>query len=210
MYRAALFDLDGTLIDSYPAIAASVNHVRSLYGLPELPLEEVKRYVGRGPAYLLAHAVGTGDPQANLAAYWTHHPTVVRDKTVLLPGAREALIGLRQKGVRLGVCSNKPIDFTREIMEALEVGPLFDVVLGPEDTGSHKPAPDMINLAMKRLAATPAETVYVGDMNIDIQTARAAGVAVWVVPTGSDSVEDLRQGQPDRVLAGLHELPALA
>src|SRR5262249_3643259 len=141
MYRVALFDLDGTLIDSYPAIAASVNHVRSQHGLPELPVEEVKSHVGRGPSYLLAHAVGTGDPQANLAAYWAHHPTVARDKTVLLPGAHEALTGLRQKGVRLGVCSNKPIDFTREIMESLQIAPLFSVVLGPEDTGNHKPAP---------------------------------------------------------------------
>src|SRR5436305_14872684 len=95
--RAILFDLDGTLIDSYPAITASVNHVRSLYGLPPLPEPEVRRHVGRGPAYLLEHTVPRGDVAANVAAYRDHHPSVFRGGTRLLPGAAEALRCLHQR-----------------------------------------------------------------------------------------------------------------
>jgi phosphoglycolate phosphatase len=210
MYRAALFDLDGTLIDGFPAIAASVNHVRSLYGLPDISVAEVKRHVGRGPAYLLAHAVGAGDPQENLAAYWIHHLTVMRDRTELLPGAREALEVLRRKGMKLGVCSNKPIDFTRDIVAYLGIAGLLDVVLGPEDTGTFKPAPDVVHLAMERLGVKAAETVFVGDMRLDIETARNAGVAAWVVPTGTQSADELAAGKPDRVFVGLRELAEAA
>ena len=89
--KALLFDLDGTLIDSYPAITASVNHVRSLHGLPPLSVAEVVPHVGYGPGHLLTHTVGVGDPQANSAAYRAHHPTVMVPLTRLLPGAAETL-----------------------------------------------------------------------------------------------------------------------
>src|SRR5438309_958742 len=72
--RAVLFDFDGTLADSYGAIAASVNHVRSVHGLPALPETEVRRFVGHGPEYLIEHTVGRGDVAADLARYKTHHP----------------------------------------------------------------------------------------------------------------------------------------
>src|ERR1700722_1871616 len=104
---AVLFDMDGTLIDSYPAITASVNHIRAGYGLPTLSIAEVTRHVGRGPGYLLEKTVGQGDPAANAAAYREHHPTVLREGTRLLPGAREALFALKKSGRKLGICSNK-------------------------------------------------------------------------------------------------------
>src|SRR5580658_4310094 len=92
---AVLFDLDGTLIDSYPAIAASVNHVRALHKLPPLSVAEVTQHVGRGVVYLLDKSVGLGDPTANAAAYKEHHPSVLREGTRLLPGAREVLFALK-------------------------------------------------------------------------------------------------------------------
>ena len=203
---AVLFDLDGTLIDSFDAIAASVNHVRSLNGLPPLSVAEVTRHVGRGATQLLRDTVGVGDPKANTEAYREHHPTVIRAGTRWLPGALEMLRALKGLGIKLGICSNKPVAFTRIILEGDTFGPLFDVVLGPEDAGRHKPAPDILLVAMKRLGITAAETLYVGDMGIDIQTARAAGIRVWVVPTGSDTVETLDAAGPDRRLRDLDEL----
>jgi phosphoglycolate phosphatase len=203
---AVLFDLDGTLIDSFDAIAASVNHVRSLHGLPPMSVAEVTRLVGRGGTALMRDAVGVGDPQANLEAYKAHHPSVIQTGTRWLPGALEMLQALHGRGVKLGICSNKPVAFTRIILAGDTFGPLFDVVLGPEDAGKHKPAPDILLVAMRRLGVTPAATLYVGDMGIDIQTARAAGVRVWVVPTGSDTVEALDAAGPDRRLRDLDEL----
>jgi phosphoglycolate phosphatase len=207
--RAVLFDFDGTLIDSYPAITASVNHVRALHGLPPLTVAEVTRHVGRGPDYLLSHTVGRGDPAANLAAYRAHHPGVLREGTRLLPGAREALEGLHARGIRLAVCSNKPVAFTRQLVEYLGVSGLLDAVLGPEDVARNKPAPDMLLEALKRLGVAAAEALYVGDMTVDIEAARAAGLRVWVVATGSDTPEALDRARPDRRLDRLEDLQHL-
>jgi phosphoglycolate phosphatase-like HAD superfamily hydrolase len=81
-----------------------------------------------------------------------------------------------------------------------------DLVLGPEAVLHPKPAPDMLLTALERLKLTPNEVLYVGDMTVDIQTARAAGVHVWVVPTGSDERAALEAAHPDRVLRDLYEL----
>src|SRR5438309_5498225 len=85
--RAVLFDFDGTLADSYAAIAASVNHVRAGYGLLPLPVAEVRRHVGRGPEYLLAHTVPGGDPARDGRTYRAHHPQIMHQLTRLMPGA---------------------------------------------------------------------------------------------------------------------------
>jgi phosphoglycolate phosphatase len=204
-----LFDLDGTLIDSYPAIAASVNHVRAGHGLPPLAEAEVRRHVGRGPAYLLAHTVGIGDNDTNVAAYRAHHPSVFHQGTRLLPGVAEALAALHRRGLLLGVCSNKPVAFTRELVAFLGIGDYLALLLGPEDVARPKPAPDMLLAALKRLGVSAGDVLYVGDMVVDIDTARAAGVAVWVVATGSEEVEALDRARPDRRLDRFADLPAL-
>jgi phosphoglycolate phosphatase len=206
---AVLFDFDGTLGDSYPAIAASVNHVRGLHGLPPLPEDEVRRHVGRGPAYLLEHTVGRGDVRADIAAYKKHHPSVLHSGTRLMPGAAEAVRALHGAGLRLAVCSNKPVAFTRELLDYFGLAGCFDVVLGPEDVPRPKPAPDMLRAALKRLGVSPGRALYVGDMSVDVQTARAAGVRVWAVPTGSEAPEAVARAGPDRLLHDLGELPAL-
>lgn len=205
-FRAVLFDFDGTLGDSYPAITASVNHVRALHGLPPLSEPEVRRHVGRGGGYLLQHTVPAGSLEANTAAYRAHHPSVLRQGTHLMPGAAETLRVLHERGLLLGVCSNKPVDFTRELVSYLGIGSYLDAVLGPEDVPHPKPAPDMLRAGLAKLRVAAEQTLYVGDMTVDIQTARAAGVSVWVVPTGSDEIETLRQAHPDRLLRDLGEL----
>jgi phosphoglycolate phosphatase len=202
--RAVLFDLDGTLVDSYPAITASVNHVRAARGLPPLAEEEVRRHVGRGPAYLLEHTVPGADLAVDWPRYRAHHPTVMESGTRLLPGAAEAVQAVRAGGRFVGVCSNKPRHFTRRLLDHLELA--VDVVLGPEDVPRPKPAPDMLLAALERLGVPAGEALYVGDMGVDVETARAAGVRVWVVPTGSDEREQLEAARPDRVLRDLHEL----
>jgi phosphoglycolate phosphatase len=129
---AVLFDFDGTLGDSYPAITASVNHVRSLHGLPPLTLEQVKPHVGRGPVHLVSVTVGGPDPEADARAYRAHHPSVMIEGTHLMPGARSALEALHRRRIKLAVCSNKPAAFTPRLLEHFGVGALFDLVLGAE------------------------------------------------------------------------------
>lgn len=206
--RAVLFDFDGTLADSYAAIASSVNHVRTLNGYPPLPVGEVKRHVGHGAAHLLRHTVPDVDLEPALQAYRVHHASIMKPLTHLLPGAADALNFLHARHVRLGVCSNKPSAFTRELLTYLDVVNFFDVVLGPEDVPSLKPAPDMLLAALQRLNVVAKDVLYVGDMTVDVQTARAAGAPVWVVCTGSDPRHAIEAAHPDKILDSLTELPA--
>lgn len=207
-YSAVLFDFDGTLADSYAAIACSVNHVRSQRGLPALSEAEVNRFVGRGADYLLLHTVPGSNLEDNLACYRAHHPTVMRELTQFLPGALALLTTLHQHGKKIGLCSNKPRLFSQQLLEHLKVSALFDVVLGPEDVPLPKPAPDMLQEAIRRLGLPKEQVLYVGDMLIDIQTARSAGVCVWAVATGSEERQALMDARPDRLLIDFHEMIA--
>jgi 2-phosphoglycolate phosphatase len=208
-YRAVFFDFDGTLADSYGAITASLNHVRACHNLPPLPEAKVRRHVGQGLEHLLADCVPGTDIAVDAERYREHHPSVLRSGTHLLPGCAQMVQSLHAAGVRLGICSNKPARFTRELITILGLDAYFEVLLGPEDVPRIKPAPDMLLEGMRRFHVTAGEALYVGDMVVDIRTARGAGVTVWVLPTGSESREALVAATPDRLLESLAELPAL-
>jgi phosphoglycolate phosphatase len=207
--QAVIFDFDGTLADSYAAITASVNHVRASYGLPPLEESVVRRSVGRGPEALMRDAVPGADVSAAVGVYRAHHPSVMLCGTQLLPGVAKTLTHLRRSGLRLAVCSNKPRLFTQRLLDYLQLASLVEVVVGPEDVPRPKPAPDMLQLAVERLRLTPSSVLYVGDMVIDVQTARAAGVAVWVLATGSQAAAELEEAGPDRLLEEFEELTCL-
>jgi 2-phosphoglycolate phosphatase len=204
--RAVLFDFDGTLADSYPAITASVNHVRAAHGLPPLAEAQVRPHVGRGPVHLLKCTVPGGEVDADLARYRAHHPSVMLAGTRLFPGVAETLHALCHAGVLLAVCSNKPVAFTRALLEHFGLKPVFTAILGPEDVARPKPAPDLLIAGLARLGVGAAEALYVGDMDVDVATARSAGVRVWVVPTGSDDRATLQAAQPDRLLEHFRDL----
>ena len=207
-YAAVLFDFDGTLADSYAAITSSVNHVRARHSLPALSVAEVKAYVGYGPDYLLMHTVPDCRLPEDLASYRAHHPSVMMALTQLLPGAAALLTGLDKGGKKVGLCSNKPRLFSQQLLEHLGIADVFDVVLGPEDVPHPKPAPDMLLAALTRLDLPSERVLYIGDMTVDIQTARSAGVPVWAVATGSDDRRVLEEAKPDRLVTGLQELVA--
>lgn len=208
-FRAVVFDFDGTLADSYEAITASVNYVRTTYGLPPLAEREVRRHVGRGLDLLLRDLVPDADPQAAVACYRAHHPSVMTNGTRLLPGVAATIAELHRAGFALAVCSNKLAVFTEQLLKALGLAAYLETVVGPEHVVQPKPAPDMLQLALARLDVSPEEALYIGDMTVDIETARAANVTVWVVPTGSDSRNALAAARPDRLLDHFAELAAL-
>src|SRR5688572_19933243 len=150
--RAALFDFDGTLADSFAAITASTNHVRASYGLPPLPEAEVRGYVGYGLAHLMADLAPGAPVDEAVARYREHHARVMVAETRLMPGVAEAVPELARRGLLMGVCSNKRVEFTRELVGALGLADYFACVLGPDDVGQRpKPDPAMLLVGLRRL-----------------------------------------------------------
>lgn len=208
--RAALFDFDGTLADSFAAITASTNHVRTSYGLPPLPESEVREYVGLGLHKLMEDLAPGADPDEAVRRYRAHHGSVMFAGTKLLPGVADTLTELARRGLKLAVCSNKQVAFTRELVTHFGLGPIFAHVLGPDDVGGRaKPDPAMLFEACTRLGVRPADAVYVGDMAVDVDTAKAAGIPVWLVPGGATGTEAPTAAGPDRILVAFTDILSL-
>jgi phosphoglycolate phosphatase len=207
-FRAVLFDFDGTLADSYAAITASVNHVLQHHERPALTEDKVRTLVGHGLQQLMDTILPGVDPDAAAKLYREHHPTVMKSHTKLLPGVSEGLAALKAAGVKLGVCSNKPAYFTRSLLEMLEIGEYFDVVFGPDNVGVAKPDPTMVLKALEKLGVPKGEAVYVGDMAVDIETGRRAGIETWVMPTGSHDEATLRAAGYGRLFPGMRDVIA--
>jgi phosphoglycolate phosphatase len=206
-FRAALFDFDGTLADSFAAITASTNHVRARYGLPPLPEVEVRVHVGYGLPDLMKNLVPVAPLNDAVAYYREHHQDAMLTMTRLMPGVANTLPELARRGFRMAVCSNKRVEFTRRLVERLGLGAYFTAVLGPEDVGDRpKPDPAMLLEGLTRVSAPASETVYVGDMAIDVHTARAAGIPVWLVLGGAAGHEDATASKPDRVLSSFADM----
>src|SRR5262245_28710114 len=129
--QAVIFDFDGTLADSYAAITASVNHVRAVHDLPPLEESQVRRSVGRGPEVLIGETVPGAHIPTAVRLYKAHHPSVMEAGTRLLPGVADTLAALQRAGLRLCVCSNKPLPFTRRLLAYLQLASFIDTVIGP-------------------------------------------------------------------------------
>jgi phosphoglycolate phosphatase len=200
LIRGIIFDFDGTLIDSYEAIAESLNHVRSSFSLPPLEMDEVKGMVGHGLETLIERALGGGKIEEGVKLFRQRYATVCERKTAILPQVKETLDELDRRGYRMAIATNKPSYFARDILKALEMEHLFAEVLGPNDVERPKPDPEMLEIIMMRIGLSPEEVAYVGDMLLDIEVARRAGVEAYAIPTGSATREALLEGRPDRLL----------
>lgn len=205
--RAVLFDFDGTLADSFAAIIASVNHTRGTFGLPPRPDADIRRYIGHGLTALLADLCPGCDLAEAVARYRAHHADTMIAGTKLMPGVSDTVAELRRRGLALGVCSNKAVSFTTRLVAALGLGDHMTAVLGPEDVGGRpKPDPAMLLEGCRRLSVSADSTVYVGDMSVDVEAGKAAGIPVWLVHIGLAGNDDPRAAGPARVLGDFAEI----
>jgi 2-phosphoglycolate phosphatase len=204
--RAVLFDLDGTLVDAYAAIHDSLGAVLSAFGRPPLSRDETRRMVGRGLEALVADAVGEDNVVEGVRLFRERYEDVGVESTRFLPGADEAIRTLTGRGVLLAIVSNKPVRFTLPLLEGLGVSGRFSFVTGPDEGFPPKPAPHMVFMALASLRVSARNAVFVGDMPIDVATARAADVAVVAVPTGSATREELAGCSPDEIVENLDAL----
>jgi len=207
--RGIVFDLDGTLIDSYEAITESLNHAMTRAGLAPLAESSVKEMVGMGLETLIARAMGEARVDEGVKDFRARYSEICEARTRLLPGVKGTLVELRARGYAMAVATNKPAYFARRLLEALGVEDCFTIVLGPDMVENKKPHPEMVLEALERMGLVAASALYVGDMEVDIQTARAARVPVVVLPTGSRTEEALAAHEPDLLLRTFDELLAL-
>ena len=208
MIKAVIFDLDGTLVNAYPAVSSSVNYTLKSLGLPSRSHAEIKRSVGGGDRKLMAHFAGEELADRAIALYRPHHAKALQAKGAVkfLPGVLGVLSHLKAKGLKLAIASNRPTKFTRTILKVLGILPLFEVVLCADRADKPKPFPDMLWAIAKRLGFDRSEILYVGDMTIDVDCARRAGVRMAAVATGSSSKKELKALKPWRIIARMSEI----
>ena len=208
MIRCILFDLDGTLVDSYDAIAESLNAARSAFGESSYTRQEVIKMVGHGLENLMEKSLGADRVAEGVRVFRDRYRDISLSRTRLLAGVESTLKTLRDRGYALAVITNKPASFSRRILDHLGVGHYFPVLYGP-DLAPAKPDPEMVSRSLSDLGFSAGEAVLVGDMRVDLETARNAGILFYAVATGSDSREDLAAAGPDRLLDRFEDLLSL-
>ena len=208
-FRAVVFDLDGTLLDSYEGIHDALSDVLAHFGRPPVTVEETRRLVGHGLEALIAKVLPE-ELRADAAAHFRFRYKVNAPKlTKLMPGAELVVSELWRRGIRLAIASNKPAVFSRQLLAGFGLAELFTFIGGPDLGFPEKPDPAMVLAALQAMRASPAETLYVGDMTVDIATARAAGLPVAVIPEGSSTREELEALRPDYLLSALTDVLGL-
>jgi len=202
-----VFDLDGTLVDSAPDIAAAVNTLFAELSLPAVELALIRRMIGDGAPMLLERAlahVGAAHKAADLMPRFSIHysENAVR-LTVLYPEVAETLTALRAAGCRLGVCTNKPIGPTRAVLAAFGLEAMIESVIGGDSLPQYKPEPEPLLAVIRALGGTPESAVMIGDSMVDIACAEAAGVPAIIIPSGYG----MAQPQAKVTAAGFADLP---
>lgn len=191
---AVIFDLDGTLLNTLDDLRDALNHTLAAFGRPPRTLDEVRRFVGNGIPNLIERATAPDAPvQEMLDVFLPYYQLHNMDKTRPYEGVSEMLDRLKEQGRRMAIVTNK----VHAASQALcgRFFPQVDVVVGSQPGLANKPAPDMVRAAMERLGVGPAETVYVGDSEVDLATARNTGLDCVCVTWGFRDREELeRQG----------------
>lgn len=206
--RAILFDLDGTLLDTLQDMLESVNYTMRALGRKERTAAEVRAFVGNGARRLMELSLETQEEeevQRALDIYLPHYAVHCRDKSAPYEGVLAAMEALRAAGKKLAVVSNKPDEGVRSLAE-LYFGSLADYAVGEREGIARKPAPDMVYAALDALGVSPSEAVYVGDSEVDVHTAKAAGTKLLAVSWGFRTKEQLIEAGAETIADSVGEM----
>lgn len=194
-YKLAVFDMDGTILNSLHDIFVSLNHALAETGLPEITFPQCRSYVGNGIRKLIERAVPPGTDAAHMdrvhAAFTAHYRIHCSDTTRPYDGIIETLKKLRADGWKTAVVSNKP-DYGVQELCRLHFDGLFDAATGERPGYAKKPAPDLVDMILKMLGTARSEAVYIGDSEVDVATAAQAGMDAVIVTWGFREEEALR------------------
>lgn len=202
-YNFAIFDLDGTILDTLGDLRNSVNFALSKNNLPERTTEEIRQFVGNGIRLLIERAVpeNTSDDVTDKCFddFKVHYKDNSANLTKPYCGVVEMLNELKNNGIKLAVVSNKA-DFAVQGLIKQYFPDLFDFSVGERDGIKRKPSPDSVFVAMKHLGADKADTIYIGDSEVDIETANNSGVPCIAVTWGFRDKDVLKKLNPQYIV----------
>jgi phosphoglycolate phosphatase len=195
--RGVLIDLDGTLMDTAPDLAAAANRMRADFGLAPLPLARIAAFVGKGAEVLVHRAltdsfdgrVGADDFARGRTSFYAHYHAENGVQAVVFDGVPAALQRLRGAGLKLACVTNKPKEFTGPLLERMRIALWFDAVVAGDEVAEKKPHPALLLEACQRLGLAPMQVLMIGDSVNDAQAARAAGCGCVLVETGYNEGE---------------------
>jgi phosphoglycolate phosphatase len=210
--RALIFDLDGTLIDSKLDLALAINAMLEHMGRGEHAHETIFGFVGNGAETLVRKSLGDGateeEVKRGLGYFLSYYRSHMLDNTVLYPGVVEALERFRElEQYSMAVFTNKPVHFSRAIIEGLKLSRYFVAIYGGNSFEKKKPDPMGIEVLLSEMRASRGQAMMVGDSQVDMKTARNARILACGVTYGFD-LEGLRIHPPDILVDNLMELPA--
>ena len=209
--QAILFDLDGTLLNTLDDLTDSVNVTLQAHGFPLRSREEIRKFLGNGSEFLMRSALPEGTKEevfaACLAEYQAYYKVHMEDKTAPYEGILPLLQKLKESGLRLGVVSNKFDTAVKGLCEKYFPG-CIDAAAGEREAEGirRKPAPDMAFTAAERLGVKSEDCLYIGDSEVDIQTAKNAGMECISVCWGFRDAEFLEQAGATRLVQTPEEL----
>lgn len=212
MYKACIFDLDGTLTDSLDSLHYSVNETLKELGLRMITREQCRLFVGDGARCLMERALrASGDEDLRLIEEgMQRYKRIFKEnctyKVVPYDGIEEMLSVLKKKGIRLAVVSNKPDEQAVYVVEKIFGKGTFDHVQGQREDIPRKPAPDGVLFTMRQLQVSQDETIYIGDSDVDMLTGKAAQVFTVGVSWGFRERELLLEAGADQVIEHAEEL----
>ncbi len=216
--RLVMFDLDGTLMDSVPDLAAAVDKMLMLLGREPAGIERVRDWVGNGSRVLVRRALaggleheGVSDEFADEAlALFMQAYSGGHELTTVYPGVRDCLDWLREREVKLAIITNKPAQFIEPLLEEKGLTGYFDWLVGGDTLPQQKPDPAALFWVMDKAGVAPGESLFVGDSRNDVRAAKAATVRCVALTYGYNHGEPIADEQPALVLDDLRELVASA
>ena len=209
MIEAVIFDLDGTLLNTLDDLTASVNHIFGKYGLPLQETSDVRRNMGNGARYLLSHMMpqGTDTPGFDgiLSEYGEYYKEHCMELTAPFPGIMDMVRNLKKEGIRMAIVSNKGDEAVKEL-SSVYFEDLMDSAVGERPGIRRKPEPDSLLAAAAEMGVQKDKILYVGDSEVDYETAKRAGMRCVLVEWGFRDKEDLEALHPDYLISSADEL----
>ena len=209
--RAAIIDLDGTMVDTAPDFQVAINRMRDELHLAPLALDTIVDFVGKGSENLMRRVLGVDFEKSEvesrfdhaLERYQHHYLQINGDHSELYAGVHEGLVAMKKGGVRLACVTNKPIAFARPLLEKKGLIDFFEVIYGGDSLAHKKPHPLPMLTVCNDFDLQPAQVVAIGDSSNDSEAARAAGCRVLTVPYGYNHGQPVQTIDTDGIVESL-------